>query len=86
MNADDQKVYESTLKFNEDLLASNMRIEDHEVRLKILAVKQLAALKKAKETIRIWHGEAAWSIYDGNSPEMVEINAAIAEGEALLNG
>ncbi len=86
MNADEKKVYDSTLEFNEDLLASNTLIEGREVKLKILALKQLAALKKARETIRIWHGEVAWSIYDGNSPEMKEFNAAIAEGEALLKG
>lgn len=38
----------------------------------------LVVLKKAKEVIRIWHGEVAWEIYNKRSPEMKIINAAIA--------
>lgn len=36
-----------------------------------------AALKEAKETIKIWHGPDAWEIYDQHSPEMRRLNAAI---------
>jgi len=37
----------------------------------------VAALREAKETIRIWHGEPAWDIYDFQSPEMKTINAVL---------
>lgn len=37
------------------------------------------ALLKAKETIKAWHGDIAWDIYDKNSPEMKQINAALSE-------
>ena len=37
----------------------------------------LAALKQAKDIIKIWHGSNAWEIYDNQSPEMKMINAAI---------
>lgn len=37
----------------------------------------LAALRKAKETIRALHGEVAWDIYDRCSPEMKQINKTI---------
>jgi hypothetical protein len=37
----------------------------------------LEALKKAKRTIRAWHGDLGWDIYDHNSPEMKFINSAI---------
>lgn len=41
----------------------------------------LAALKTAKETIRVWHGPNEWEIYDRASPEMKAINSAIAKAE-----
>ena len=41
----------------------------------------LQALKKAKETIRAWHGPNAWDIYDRASPEMKAIKSAIAKAE-----
>lgn len=41
----------------------------------------LEALKDAKKTIRAWHGEVAWDIYDSHSPEMKRLNAAIAKAE-----
>lgn len=41
----------------------------------------LAALKRAKNIIRAWHGEVAWDLYDRESPEMKQINAAIANAE-----
>lgn len=41
----------------------------------------LAALKEARDIIRIWHGPSGWEIYDRQSPEMQRINAAIARGE-----
>lgn len=37
------------------------------------------ALKRAKETIRIWHGEIAWEIYNDHSPEMRQINKVLAK-------
>ncbi len=40
-----------------------------------------AALVEARETIRIFHGAAAWDIYDRCSPEMQRINAALAKAE-----
>ena len=39
----------------------------------------LAALLKAKETIKTLHGETAWEIYDAHSPEMKLINEAIRD-------
>src|SRR4051812_46701963 len=50
----------------------------------------LTALKRALETIRVWHnmghyaGEAdrVWALYQ-DSPEMKQINAAIAKAEGL---
>lgn len=50
-------------------------------RLIAAAPDLLAALRRAKETIRVWHGPNAWDIYDRVSPEMVAINAAIAKAE-----
>jgi hypothetical protein len=41
----------------------------------------LAALKEARDVIRIWHGTTGWEIYDRQSPEMQRINAAIARGQ-----
>lgn len=41
----------------------------------------LAALKTAKEAIRVWHGPNQWDIYDRASPEMKAINSAIAKAE-----
>lgn len=56
----------------------------------------LAALVEAKRTIRAWHDmpvngkrpdPGIWDIYDGNSPEMMRINAAIRRLEAVvING
>ena len=43
------------------------------------APELLTALYKACNTIRAWHGEAGWSIYEENSPEMKLITAAIAK-------
>ena len=43
-----------------------------------VAAELLAALKKAKETIKAWHGKDGWIIYDQCSPEMKLINKAIA--------
>jgi len=40
----------------------------------------LEALKIAFGTIRAWHGEIAWDLYQ-DSPEMKIINAAIAKCE-----
>lgn len=42
------------------------------------------ALIKAKETIKAFHGEVAWDIYNEHSPEMKAINQAIAKAEANL--
>ncbi len=39
----------------------------------------LAALERAKECIKIWHGDIAWEVYDKHAPEMKLINAAIAK-------
>lgn len=45
------------------------------------APELLAALRKAKEVIKAWHGEGGWEFYDLHSPEMQPINAAIAKAE-----
>jgi hypothetical protein len=37
----------------------------------------VAGLKEAKETIKIWHGDVAWEIYDRCSPEMKRLNFLI---------
>ena len=52
-----------------------------DARLIAAAPELLEALKKAKDVIRVWHGPIAWDIYDRASPEMTEINAAIANAE-----
>jgi hypothetical protein len=57
----------------------------------------LVALKSAKEVIKTWHGiytdcmcaptvepAKAWEVYDRESPEMQQINAAIGEAERNL--
>lgn len=49
-----------------------------------LLEKSLAALRKARETIRALHGPVAWEIYDDNSPEMNQVNAAEKELRFLL--
>jgi hypothetical protein len=41
------------------------------------------ALREAKETIRMWHGDLAWDTYEACSPEMKMINAALEMVEAL---
>ena len=38
-----------------------------------------AALKVARETIRVWHGPVAWNIYARSSPEMMTINDALSK-------
>jgi hypothetical protein len=46
----------------------------------------LAALIKARETIRALHGDVAWEIYEKHSPEMKQIDAALTSmGENLKN-
>lgn len=45
-----------------------------------ITTELLEALKKAKQTIRDWHGEIAWDHYQ-SSPEMKAINAALAKAE-----
>lgn len=35
------------------------------------------ALLRAKATIRTWHGETGWELYDKHSPEMMSINNAL---------
>lgn len=40
------------------------------------------ALRRAKEAIKIWHGEDCWEIYDQGSPEMKAINAALKDEES----
>ena len=54
-----------------------------------VALELLAALRMAKETIRVWHnlagGSVVWGIYDRSSPEMVNINGAIARAEQELS-
>ena len=44
----------------------------------------LEALERAIEIIHIWHGKEQWEIYNQQSPEMIQINTAIAKakGEA----
>lgn len=37
----------------------------------------LGALLLAKETIKTWHGNDGWEIYERQSPEMKQINKAI---------
>jgi hypothetical protein len=49
-------------------------------RLKSINAELLTALKKAKETIHIWHGNVAWDLYQ-KSPEMKIINEALAKEE-----
>ncbi len=44
------------------------------------APELLEALKFARNTIEIWHGEVAWPEYQ-SSPEMKMINSAIARAE-----
>lgn len=41
----------------------------------------VAALEKAKEVIKTWHGDVAWEIYDKNAPEMKPINVAIGQAK-----
>lgn len=41
------------------------------------------ALEDAKQTIQALHGPIAWDIYNGSSPEMKRLNAAIAKAEEL---
>lgn len=36
------------------------------------------ALRNAVAIIKMWHGEPGWDIYAGHSPEMQQINAALA--------
>jgi hypothetical protein len=45
--------------------------------------KMREALLKAKEIIKIWHGDVAWDIYDRNSPEMKQINDVLGVNEGL---
>lgn len=52
-------------------------------RLIAAAPELLAALQTAAETIRAWHGEDLWDNYQ-HSPEMKEINAAIAKATGLV--
>lgn len=42
------------------------------------------ALKKARETIHALHGDVAWEIYEKHSPEMKQIDAALAAHNAGL--
>jgi hypothetical protein len=51
-----------------------------------IAAELLAALKKAKTTIKAWHGKDGWEIYDECSPEMKTINAAIAKAQTAEGG
>jgi hypothetical protein len=41
----------------------------------------LEVLCLAVETIRLFHGEAGWEIYEAKSPEMQRINAAMADAK-----
>ncbi len=56
--------------------------EVEELRAALATLTQ--ALKTARDTIRIWHGMdgGTWEIYNQNSPEMKEINAALAKIDA----
>lgn len=56
-------------------------------RLRAQQTELVAALRCAVRTIRVWHGmgmsaadAAAWSLYQA-SPEMKQINAALAKAE-----
>ena len=47
-----------------------------------IVAELLAALIKAKATIKEWHGKDGWEIYDRCSPEMKRLNGAIAKAQA----
>jgi hypothetical protein len=42
-----------------------------------IMVAAFLALQKAKETIKAFHGDVGWEIYNKKSPEMKQINEAI---------
>lgn len=39
------------------------------------------ALREAKRTIKVLHGNTGWDIYNANSPEMKRINEALNKYE-----
>ena len=45
------------------------------------APELLEALKEAKRTIKAYHGNDLWDLYDRESPEMKKINQAIKKAE-----
>jgi len=47
------------------------------------APEMLAALEKAVETIKAWHGDDGWDLYQ-HSPEMLAINSAMAKATGLV--
>lgn len=55
--------------------------EEAEANAKLIAASPelLEALIEAKRTIKALHGDAAWDIYDAQSPEMRKINSAISK-------
>lgn len=62
MNTDNTKVNTNLLKENEALKERIKELEE--------------ALQKARSTIKVWHGDVAWDLYQ-NSPEMKMINNAL---------
>ncbi len=59
-------------------------IEEMEANAHLIAAApdMYEALKRAKETIHIWHGNLAWEVYQ-QSPEMIAINEALSKAEQV---
>ena len=65
---------------NAETIAQAPDLLNERDRLKEQNAELLAALIDAKETIKAWHGEDAWDLYQ-HSPEMKRINEAIQKAE-----
>lgn len=50
---------------------------------KALCDELAEALREAKKTIKLLHGESVWDIYDQHSPEMKKINGSLAKYESM---
>lgn len=80
------------LEHSENLLAqtcqnnlTHMREQGEKRRAQQAVIQELAeALKEAKATIRVYHGEPAWEIYERCSPEIKKLNAALASAAPWL--